>query len=478
MEDSEQLNNNNQPCVVFTKTTINSALNDDCLAEVLSHMEVADLIHLSRFCDHCLDLIKMRVFTKRRIDFTEIKNKRDIPKLLACFGATASNLKIHRCDIQHRANPTKTDSEELLELLTTNCDVDVLKCLDITLNFNDIVSNQLTAFSTKLKKLDELTVTASCYCSRHRKLDSQENNQHIETLLQNSISIKKFHLKSFSITASFLHSAPLEQLTKLAFVQCDGIQSDALVENSIHLENLEHFEWVNSKFDGISDISDNMETLCDILGGNFQQLTQITVHMNYHTSYCHRNNGSVLNGLCKLSNLENLSIGIAGACACNDFYGCLQKLGHLKKLAIESPVIFAGHQCLPCGKILNNHLPRIFSYLPHLIGLRIVHINKDNEDLLDQIGAELKQIQELHLIGYRKMNGDKLIGTLRKWRTLEVLNIQQTKFHFSGALYSELVEECIQSGRLLKIIVGAEVKRTLFTRIGNAYRKEFVQILN
>lgn len=479
---SAATNGANQRCAIITTAataSINSAstLNDDCLVEIFKRMKVAELMDLCRFCDHCLHLIKSYTFTERQIDFAALKGEYNVQQVLACFGGTASSLAIHRGDIE-RTTSEKSDSEELLEMLTTHCDANVLKRLNLTLNYDDIDSAQIVAFSAKLKNIHNLNITASRYGARHRKLSSAETDHQIETLVQNSVSIQTLHLKMFSISATFLHRSSLEHLTELSFVQCDQIQAEALMQSADYLTNLKHFEWKNSKFNGIAEISANISTLCQILGQQFPHLSQVTVHMNYGLNYCHRNDDSVLNGLCKLANLENLSIGIAGACACNNFFGCIQRLDHLKKLAIESPIIFGGRQCLPCKKIISNYLPRVFCFLPHLRSLRIGHVSKDDADLLDRICDQLPDIQELHLNGYRKMNEEKLHRVVHKLRNLKIVNIQETRFHFSRALYLRLLDECIHSKRLLKVIVGIEMKRAIFGGIHNDYRKEYVQILD
>lgn len=470
------IKDDNKRCPIIS-TKNGSILNDDCLVELFKHMKVVQLIDLCCFCRHCLDLMNQRIFTRRKIDFNELRGKYDTKQVLACFGSSAANLAIHRQNVQI-TKPETTDSHELLDMLTKNCDVDVLKQLDITVNFSYIDTMCIAPFAVKLRRIRELKVTASHYRSSHPKLSSFENDHRIELLVQNSNIIATMHLKMFSISGHFLHQSPLKYLTELALVQCDQIQTKALIQSAPFLGRLSRFVWINSKFDGFSGISENIQTLCNILGDNFTKLSSVTVHMNYGVYYCHHKDESVLNGLRELTNLESLSIGVAGACACNNFFAGIQKLNQLKHLAIESPVTFAGRQCLPCNRVLSNYLPKVLGYLPHLISLRLIHANKHNEHLLDEIGERLPQIQELHLNGYHKMNAEKLHCAVQKMHDLKIVNLKETKFHFDSELYFKLVEECIQRKRLLKIFVGSEMRRSLLAGLKDAYRKEFVQILD
>lgn len=253
---------------------------------------------------------------------------------------------------------------------------------------------------------------------------------------------------------------------------------NALIDSATNLKSLIKFEWKNTKFEGITGISENIETVCDILGREFTSLIELSVHMNYNLKYCHWKEGSVLGGLSRLPALEGLSIGVAGACACNNFYTCIQQFNHLKSLTIESPLVFAGRSCLPCTKIISNHLPNIFDKLQHLTSLRMVYINPKNRNFLNEIITKIPKIQTLHLIGFHNMNGEKLLFVIRNATKLTELNLQESRFTFTRALYSELVEECQQNNRFLRISVSQGMKRALFASLKDGYRKEFVQILS
>lgn len=454
-------------------------LNDDCLVEIFKQLDTSELIALSKLCEHCLYLVKTRIFGQRAINIDELAGGHDIEQMLLCFGSHISYLTINRWYIQ-RVIVEKADSAEILEILVNRCGVDVLKRLNITLNLNEIGSKHIASFSVHLRNLLELKVTAINYSSSRQNRPKHEfsvkNNDQIETLLQNSICLKSMNLNAMQISGTFLSRSSLKHLTELEFQQCNEIEASALIQSGAQLKCLKNFTWKNSKFAGILGTSDTIQTLCNILGREFASLTQVSVHMNYHLKYCHYGQEPILSGLRRLSCLQSLSLGIGGACACNNFYASIQQL-NLNALAIESPMVFGGRVCLPCTKVISNYLPNIFSHLSHLTKLRIVHVNSDNECLLNEIINRLPDLEHLHLIGYRKMNAENLLSLIKSINGLKMLNIDETRFEFTSKLYEQLVGVCYHLKRSLRIFVSQGMKRALFNQLQNCYRKEYVEIV-
>lgn len=461
------------PFSAFDSSTI--FLNDDCLVEIFKRISIDELIVLCDFCEHCFNLIKMRILAFRAINIEDLYGRYYVEQMLAYFGSSITNLSIHR---RHVKPSKETDSQRLLEMLINSCGAGALKKLDISLNFNDIDSVSIASFAAKLQNVIDLTITGSHYKSKGRKLNSSENSHQIGAFLQKTVHLKSIKVNMMPITGEFLQKPHLKHLIEVSFVQCDGIRSNALIESAGQLTCLQKFTWKNTKFHGIDSISENIETLCSILGRKCQSLTEVSLHMNYNVKYCYWKEKSVLGDLKRLPHLSSLSIGLAGACACNDFFTCIQQLNKLKSLAIESPLIAAGRICLPCTKVISNHLPSIFAKLRNLMSFRIVHINPRVADFLNEIVMNCSHIQELHLIGFHDMNENKLFSLIQNTIELKVLNVQETRFRFTVTLYKRLVDECQRTKRFIRILVGHEMKRTIFAALQDGYRKEFVQIIS
>lgn len=459
---------------------LRSTLNSDCMVEILKRMTTEHLITIACFCAHCSELIKNRIFPYRTINIDDICQMFDIREVFAQFGSKIGDLIIHRRHIDDKSipKPTTSDSQQLLELLTLNCGNDSLKKLDISLNFHDIHTTCLEEFANKLQNVRALTITASHY---HRSSGrNNETNHQLEILLRKVEKLKTIQIKSMSLGGSFLHRSPtIKHLTELAFVQCDRIQVDALIESAAYFKSLTNFVWQNSKFDGVESVSDNIATVCDIIGREFETVQMVSIHMNYGLKYCNGNNGqrgSVLDGLKQLPHLKRLSIGVAGACACNNFYAVIQQLAQLKSLAIESPLAFGGRICLPCEKIIANYLPKILHKLRNLTNLRVVRVNPTQiEQLINEITENLQHIDEIHLIGIRQFNEQHLLSLVRNIPKLKLISLNETRFNFTRNLYLDLVNECLN--RHLKVFVSQSVRHTLLNRVANDYRKEFVQIV-
>lgn len=480
---SEQAENLVQ-CAMFRAPDENDMmrdlLNDDCTVEVLNRMPTNDLIIGSCLCEHCADLIRTCVIPRRNINIDDVHKFFDIREVFEQFGSSITDLTVHRRHIPAKSiSKTNSDSQQLLDLLTHHCTNDSLKKLDIELNFNDIDTKSIEAFANKLQNLNYLTITASHYNSSHRKTTKAENDHEVEVLLQHSVKLKTIHAKMMPISGAFLYRTPIKHLTELALVQCEQIEMDALVESAAHFKCLRRFVWQNSKFDGIQSISETIFGVCDILGREFDTVHAVALHMNYGIKYCQRiGDRSVLDGLKKLPHLKQLSIGLAGACACNDFFHVIRQLEQLKSFAIESPILFAGRSCMPCTKVIANYVPNIFDKLRNLTSLRIVHINSHHSThLFDEIVDNLKHIEELHLVGIRGMSDTVLLSLVRNMPKLTILSLLNTKLRFTAELYANLVAECQTNVRHVKITIGKSVRHTLLARVAGQYRKEYVQII-
>lgn len=453
-----------------------STLNNDCLVEVFKQLQTNDLILICLFCEHCLDLIKSQIFPYRKINADDVFKVYDIRGVFAEFGSNISDLIIHRRHIEAKTK-TKSDSQQLLEMLTRNCANDSLKKLNITLNFHDIDASCIESFARKLQDVCNLTITASHYHSGQQQMvNTIENNRKMEILLQKVEKLQTIRINMMPICGGFLNRTPIEHLTHLALVQCEQIHANALVDGAANFKCLSTFVWQNSKFEGIESVSDNIFTVCDILGCEFGTVEAVTIHMNYALKYCNGNGErSILSGLKRMPQLKSLSIGVAGACACNNFYDVIQQLVQLESFAIESPLVFGGRSCLPCEKVIGNYLPKICDKLRNLTNFRIVRVNpQQTEYFFNEIMDKLKHLEELHLIGIRQFNEENLLSLVRNIPKLKILLLNETRFNFTKSLYANLVSEC--QNRHMKIVVSANVRRTLLTHVATKYRKEFVQI--
>lgn len=466
-----------------------NTLNDDCLVEIFKRMTTNDLILVGCLCEHCLELIKKCVFPWRSIDMDEVIKMYDIREVFKQFGSDIRDLSIHRRHINLKSSSSskskKSDSQKLLEMLIHNCPKDTLKKLDISLNFNDIDATRIALFSLKLQDVRDLIVTASHFNygrPNARSPVNNNNNQNMEILLQYADKLKTIRINMMSISGEFLYRTPIKHLTELVLEQCHHIHVDAFVESAAHFKCLTTIVWQNSQFDGMSSISENISTFCDILGRDFKTVEMVTVSMNYGLKYCHNTNGgheSILDGLKRLPHLKHLTVGLAGACACNNFYGVIQQLQQIQSLAIESPPVFAGRYCLPCIKIIANYLPNILGKFRHLTSFRIVHVNSHRtEHLFNEIIDKLKHIEQLQLIGIQHVTEENLEFLIQNLEKLKILVLYETKFRFTSDFYVKLVNECQKNKRHLYISVSqcTSVQRKLLASLKNVYRKEYVQI--
>lgn len=201
-----------------------------------------------------------------------------------------------------------------------------------------------------------------------------------------------------------------------------------------------------------------------------------TIIFDYLTLICRT---SIFDNLLKLDNLNTLKIGCAGACTCTNVTFFVTKLTHIVNLAIESPLRYNNVACRPCSAELNENLGIIIANLSQLKGLRLAHVCKREQNLLELIAQKMPLLQELHLIGYRLMYQQKLLDFLYVANELCVLNFSGTKFTFTVNLFIE-INQIIQQRNTtpLAIYLESGVYEPLVSslRALNAYDNRFVRI--
>lgn len=191
------------------------------------------------------------------------------------------------------------------------------------------------------------------------------------------------------------------------------------------------------------------------------------------------NRTSVFDHLLKLKHLHTLKIGCAGACRCTNITFFVSKLTHIINLAIESPLRYNNVPCRPCSNDLSENLGIIIANLSQLRALRLAHVCKKQQNLLELIAQKMPRLQELHLIGYRLLYQQKLLDFLQVANELCVLNFSGTKFTFSVNLFAEINQIIQQRNTIpLSIYLDVAIYEPLLVSLnaGNAYDNRFVRI--
>lgn len=459
--------------------TILSWLNNDCVVVLLKYLTTLQLINLFRNDNRFEELISRYILHlhQRQIDFNKIYKFCSFRCTLKLLGNFATNLKVSIHHIQYRS-PNKSASSELLYCLCNYYSKNILKRLDIQLDFNEIKIHEIGEFAEYLRELRHISVTSIKAISENIHLD-----QLLITLLRQSQQLESIVLKGLLLSGSFLTQertpADLSNLVCITIDHCKDIETSKLIECA-KFQTLRSFTWKNSRFLGVSDIGETISRLCSILGNNFPDLQSIGMHMNYRTLYCQMNagsNGHLMGDLLKLKQLKSLSIGCAGACSCINFIGILKQISQLKRLEIESPNFDGSLPCSPCPRLLNLNLHLVWSHLTALSYLRLVNVGKKNENILQHISKYLPNLSEMHLIGYLKLSKQRLLNFIKDTPKLCILNIETSKITFTRDLYLDIVGVCRENNRSLRIIVVVSVKTAIFKELlGDDYRKEYVQI--
>lgn len=469
--------NNNIEIKAKCSDTLAPSLIDDCWIEIFKYCSLQQLIGLYKVSRRFQSLINEEILPYRNVDFAEIPRASNNRYVLKLFGPFVTNLSIsiHHIPPQPR---NKSPSNELLHQVTQHCKADKLKYLKIQLDFEELKHDQLDAFATKLCSLRKLSLTATRAKNRATHSDSQLN-----ALLRHSHELESLDLTNFIVSGEFLAtrlssvSLALAHLDSISFENCSNIDELKLIESAEHLsDTLQSFIWRNSSFAEATGPSETIRTLCSILGNNFQHLRSVGIHMNYRAMYC-TNNNDPMQDLLKLKILTRLSIGCGGACACNNLIGLLKRMSQLEHLTVEAPPLINGRiPSSPCARLVDLNFHNILPHLPKLEYLRLVHVSKSNENLLGQVNEHLLNLRKLHLIGYGKLNDDKLMDFVKEANSLQILNIRDSKIRFTRDLYVKLLSICQSKSRFLRILVHQEVKKAIFQSLGGDYQKETLQV--
>lgn len=204
----------------------------------------------------------------------------------------------------------------------------------------------------------------------------------------------------------------------------------------------------------------------------------ISFYFNLISFFNDRRTSSFEN-LLKLRNLNTLKIGCAGACSCTNITYFVAKLTHIVNLAIESPLRYNNVACRPCSSELNENLGIIIANLSQLRGLRLAHVCKKEQNLLELIAQKMPLLQELHLIGYRLLYQQKLLDFLHVANELGVLNFSGTKFTFTVSLFDG-ISRIIQQRNTIPLVIyldpGTYEPLLCSLKATNVYDNRFVQI--
>lgn len=155
--------------------------------------------------------------------------------------------------------------------------------------------------------------------------------------------------------------------------------------------------------------------------------------------YSFSSSESIYDNLLKLKNLDVLKVGISGACKCTNIVDFISKLNEITKLSIEAPLRYHNIPCRQVPIEIESCLIDGLKQLKQLKELRLVNTCRTQADVLEVLGDNLKQLEELHIIGYRSLYQQKLLNYLKKAPELRVLNITNSKINLSVNIYNEIV---------------------------------------
>lgn len=140
-----------------------------------------------------------------------------------------------------------------------------------------------------------------------------------------------------------------------------------------------------------------------------------------------------------MNNLETLRLGCAGACKCTNIIDFVSNLTQVVHLSIEWPLRYQNMSCRSLPSDVESGILNAVKGLKQLKTLRLVHICRNVDGALDIIGANLKHLEEFHLIGYRHLYQQTLFDYLKRAHELRSLYLLNSRINLSKNIYREIV---------------------------------------
>lgn len=378
-------------------------LNDDCLREIFSYLDLIDLTKISKVCQRFATLAETVFKSHEHVDVTFIRIYSDITLLewkevLETMGHHIKSLFIKP---QSFLNPPGI---KMFKLILNNC------CNLETLSLEEF---SLTQSVYQLKPLLRRLKTLI--------LDNCTVRQNFMDMFNASWLLETLHFKnSYEVTGARVYL--LTNLKTLAFTLCGNIQPVYLSQLLMHQQNLESLSLI----------------CCDRITSSILRdiglySTKIT-ELNIEFSPGHRYN-------CRQEDLIYIA-----------------NLPHLKKLQFECDTsinisslltIIAERNLLEelnvsCRTINEDSFEAILK----LTNLKVLHINRTNvsEKWLSKIGEHLVNLTELHMIHSVQVGDNGLMELLRNAINLKLIDISRTSVTLDG-LVNCLKLLCTQLGQ-------------------------------
>lgn len=465
--------------------TINK-LNEDCLIHILEYLNSNDLIKFSKIFPCFNEIISTHIFNKRPLKLGEIKENHSIRNVLKAFGPFLKHLEMSSTDVQYKPEYLSS-TEEMFALIDVYCSKKILQSLSLAIEFEPAPESAFISIAPKFCQIEDMRLHAIYTQYLHFKSTVNMHDISIAHLLKHAKQMKRLTLLDLKITGSFLKQIPLSNLSELKIENCNHLCYASLTELFKNYgKNLKTFSFVNSKTVDFREIGKIIYYVCRLIGEYLPNVEEVSVIMNYSTTFCHpktEKDYTVYDPLLNLKRLRKLTLGCAGACGCFDTASFVQRLSQqhtLENLSIESPMHWRYSSCVPSSKILNENLPYALADLINLKYLRLVDVCKYEDNLLQVIANNLVNLREFHLIGHRRLFHQKLIDFCVQMKQLTRIYVIQAKMDFTVDLYIKLMNACRKRPNLpIAIVVEKAVKNRLLLAIPTKdYQPNIVRILS
>lgn len=399
-------------------------LNDDCLGEIIQHLDVIDLCSVTRVCKQFRQLAEL--YFKRKFsefDFSTVFAGRlisneEASKVLRSFGHMIVSVTVSR-EVFHNHDTVGHAEEGLLKDIVECCGKNVHT---LTLRNFHFTSDAVDALNMLFKSLQSLSlvgcvVAVGCvfYLSNFSSLTSLKISKTRDcsyALMDVFPALQHFLLKDVSIPSNIVvilqhFIVTHKQLELLEITQCGRISSNILRSIGKYLENVTYLRFHGSLIEG-SEPNEQIQN-------NILHLAKLKNLQRFVWNCKFLSIGNLLAKI--VSNkitLKFLSFGLG--LVDDETIKAIKKMKDLENL------------CFKGTDRLENH---------HLV----------------EIAKEMPQLKEIHLWWQRNISFDILKEVLRHTKQLHHLWICSEKYRFDRTLYNDILNIVKQRQNGIKLTI-------------------------
>lgn len=260
-------------------------LNDDCLLEIFEMVGTVDWIRLSKVSQRYRSILATQLLTRRPINFSDLSRNHSIRKVFRRFGPFASGVKISASDVQYQ-HERRSNAEELFHLLAKHCNSGKLRDLSLLADFSELRAEYVDALGKQIINLRHISVHSMRKWLRVAQQRDDEGEL-VNRLLSHAKKIESIELVNVPLNGEVLAENRLDALKKISFFNCTAIDFCSFYALMRRIgKQVQTFEWKNSTFTVKSTLCQTISDVCEVIGDCLQNLTALTIEMNYGQNYC------------------------------------------------------------------------------------------------------------------------------------------------------------------------------------------------